>query len=779
MITPLTPSCRLVTTAILLPAQIMDWLAYQADSMQGKHLLSLSQEMIAAEVNNVVDELHRGQGLDQVGRKVLSCIARHCLLQGNTVPTIGREHSIRGISTTPEGIRKLQRMMLGVQNNTLMVCGHVPERDLIKEVDRLFGGMKRNDQARGIPMAVPPTGRGCTTIDIRENAGATLLTFGWPLIAYCSDTWTLKTIAEIFAAPPGCRSLTQPLQESGLFFQCSMEVPLHATPDYMYAMCSIPTSKAEEAGRMETAVQQLKHIFGTILPGFTDQSALEAARKRLKRGYQKLTGGQASGVADALTEGIKCGDITALWQCDEYLDAITVEDIQRVAAKYLTEHNVVMVKYWQTELSDVEGDFRLVREVFPTQRTPRRPVCYQHSGKGLSPTDLAYASGGATCTRTLSPASESLVALVFDDAGRKSSWGDAKVLTHILCKFFVNNAELANMGTELKWDVGYRDIVCLIEGASATIQRAVDLVLQGLSRQTITSEFLDKAKKMLSALAPGQRYDAAKLCKMQFFNATYPEESACHIEGADEQLERIGRVSLRSINRFLARLTGVPRAATVNATQLHIATGAATTGASADVPVSRYRPIATLDQLERTPSANVTIAMPISNVTSDDAKTMGALKLGVEVIGNGFAGRLMNEVRDVQGLTYSIAPRLYTTHVTPALVVTATFNKDVIAHGISYSKSLLGNWIKHGISRDELVTARSSMLAREALTCTSHIGAMRKMLRQMREPHAPDEQQYWNAIRTATLQQVNGVLAGLNADGFSVSVAGTVTVDDL
>ena len=78
----------LVTTARLLNERTMDWLEYQAECMRGEHMSNLTHDQISSEVRNVLDEMMRGKG-ERVSRKIVSCITR-CLLQGNTVPTIGR-----------------------------------------------------------------------------------------------------------------------------------------------------------------------------------------------------------------------------------------------------------------------------------------------------------------------------------------------------------------------------------------------------------------------------------------------------------------------------------------------------------------------------------------------------------------------------------------------------------------------------------------------------------------------------------------------------------------
>ncbi len=78
-----------------------------------------------------------------------------------------------------------------------------------------------------------------------------------------------------------------------------------------------------------------------------------------------------------------------------------------------------------------------------------------------------------------------------------------------------------------------------------------------------------------------------------------------------------------------------------------------------------------------------------------------ATKIAIGVLGNGFAGRLMKQVRDKEGLTYGIyakQQRLYGTHI---FSVSATFAPSNLWKGIESSENVFKKW-KEGITNEEI-----------------------------------------------------------------------------
>jgi zinc protease len=80
-----------------------------------------------------------------------------------------------------------------------------------------------------------------------------------------------------------------------------------------------------------------------------------------------------------------------------------------------------------------------------------------------------------------------------------------------------------------------------------------------------------------------------------------------------------------------------------------------------------------------------------------------ATKLAIGVLGNGFSGRLMKEVRDKDGLTYGIYAkqnRLYGAHT---FEVTATFAPSLLQRGLSETARVMKEWKEGPVSMSTAV----------------------------------------------------------------------------
>lgn len=87
------------------------------------------------------------------------------------------------------------------------------------------------------------------------------------------------------------------------------------------------------------------------------------------------------------------------------------------------------------------------------------------------------------------------------------------------------------------------------------------------------------------------------------------------------------------------------------------------------------------------------------------AETTLPLKLAAGVLGNGFAGRLMQQVRDKCGLTYGI----YARAKDQLFFVHATFAPKLMARGIAEMQKVVTEW-KNGVTQKELDVQKKMMI---------------------------------------------------------------------
>lgn len=139
------------------------------------------------------------------------------------------------------------------------------------------------------------------------------------------------------------------------------------------------------------------------------------------------------------------------------------------------------------------------------------------------------------------------------------------------------------------------------------------------------------------------------------------------------------------------------------------------------------------------------------------------LRLGTGVLGNGFAGRLMQKVRDEQGLTYGI----YAHARDQLLMVQATFAPHLMARGIDETQKVLAEWKAHGVTQQEL-DVQKEMLINSRTVAFDDPSMMADILHG---EHLRGQTFDADAVRAVTVAQVNAAIGQLGK--FTLVKAGT------
>lgn len=118
-------------------------------------------------------------------------------------------------------------------------------------------------------------------------------------------------------------------------------------------------------------------------------------------------------------------------------------------------------------------------------------------------------------------------------------------------------------------------------------------------------------------------------------------------------------------------------------------------------------------------SVDVLIHTPLPLTTLDDDYL--ALKLGCDVLGVGFRGRLMQELREKHGLTYhtSAGIRSASPHVEGEFAAYASFSPHDADRATALMRKVVDRWVDHGITEDELRCAKEASIGANAVSFSS------------------------------------------------------------
>lgn len=787
-----TSTKYLVTTAQISNDQLRDWLAYQAECMRGKHMLNLDHDQIASEIRNVIDEMERNKSSGNLLRKMITIAREHCLLQGNKVPTIGEKSTLRAIVDGSD-IRKLQTDLLGPSRNTLMIVGQFDKDALLDCVEEQFSKLPRNTNLRPFPLAKRPSGKGMTTYDIRESAGATALAFAWPCPAYCHDVDLLDVVFGLLSGPAGAHTYTEPLKKANVIYQCMCEVPQYSTPDVMYIVVTIPCSKEVENQAVARAYMSMISVF-MALQQFNDTDMLQATLRRMQVEHANKVGGDQKAMAEACSCGIKAGMPSLNWHYASRFSPnnVTPADIREVARKYLTEHDMCVVRYLQTELPPSMGHHGFPLKPSFGHISPHgsrsRSVASMPSTAPLAFDDYVTNEYGMRICRHMRPYNTSHISYVFPAHGIKSpncTWGRQTVMHKALQSFFPGNKAISDMGGTLKWKLGKSALVATMECDSGMIDQACKAFSGAMDSLQIPMKDIKVAIMRSVAISNGQRFDAGLNSRMAYMNKVYLPSHYNYIVPFDQRVSEIRGLSADSVHHALSNLVGSGGMCTcvINMTEDQQANAYRQMKSCSKLSVMQpsgehhptYSPLDTHVNLPHTPSLNVCFAQPCKNITASNAREMAHLELACNILGNGFVGTLMTTVRDKYGLTYSISPSV-SIGETPSFMVNATFNKNALKQGTELTLSLLNDWTMGAFTDQQLEQSRDSILGAHDIHSFSIPSVMNSMITHVSSPFAFERKSYYTEVAQATLQDVQGSIQNfLQPKAFSVSVAGSLS----
>ncbi|SFD98991.1 M16 family metallopeptidase [Flavobacterium phragmitis] len=134
--------------------------------------------------------------------------------------------------------------------------------------------------------------------------------------------------------------------------------------------------------------------------------------------------------------------------------------------------------------------------------------------------------------------------------------------------------------------------------------------------------------------------------------------------------------------------------------------------------------------------------------------------IGNYTLGAGFAGRLMQTVRDNDGLTYNISSGIGGNIETGGYwYVNASFNPNLFQKGLDATMVQVDKWVKEGITAEELENKKTNLIGSFKVGMSTTSGIARTILGFIErglEPNYID--QYPKDIEKATLQQVNDAI---------------------
>ncbi|HEF5875209.1 TPA: insulinase family protein [Burkholderia cenocepacia] len=329
------------------------------------------------------------------------------------------------------------------------------------------------------------------------------------------------------------------------------------------------------------------------------------------------------------------------------------------------------------------------------------------------------------------------------------------------------SALLESLGAQLSFqtDGGYVGI----HGQSLTkdLPTLIDLMAEQLRLPAFKPEELAKAKSRLEAAVRNAGENPSVRATEALHRSIYP---AAHLNAPvprERMLEAIAAATLDDIKAFHHAYYGPAHMTLVvvgGADPRHLQSMvteafAGWSGGQALVrqgpPRKASRPDTQRIAMGDKESVSVMLGQAI-DLRANDADYL-PLSAAVNILGNGFTGRLMAGVRDKEGLTYGIRAGLSGLSLMEGgFVITSSFAPPLLDKGVASTRRILDAWWKQGVTQTELDARKDGMIGRHQIAMET-TGQMAAMIAQtvLQDRPLSDLDTYPERVRALTVGQVN------------------------
>ncbi|PTX97840.1 pitrilysin family protein [Opitutus sp. ER46] len=795
----------------------------EADRMRG---LLLRDEDRQPEMTVVRNEFERGENdpSEALDKEVM---AAAFLAHPYHHSTIGWRSDIEKVSIGK--LREFYDTFYWPNNATVTVIGDFQPAQALALVQQYFGAIPRSPHPIPTVYTEEPPQTGARRVSVRRpgEVGAIEIAFKAPR-SLDDDQEPLDVLATILGDGKSSR-LYRALIDRNLAIHASAAKGFFADPNLFTLNALLAPGVTHE--KVEQTL--LAEIARVKTEGVTAEEVSRAVNQILASVAYRRDGSFA--IAGEINECIAIGDWTYYVRGPERIKTVTAADVLRVAKKYLNEDQ--STTGWFIPLPGEAaaavgrrrgGDTAAATPatVVPA-RAPRHPVFYRDPATtaATDPARFARAEAGAAAgaageSAAIAPRVHRRQVAGLDVLTLPTSIRDVVTIRGALSGGDVfnppENPAIADL-TAAMLDKGTAAhdkfaLAALLEQAGATLsfstgthtlnfagkclRQDLPLVLGLLAEQLRTPRFdadeFAKLKKQLVGRYKRALEDTNFRAELAFERAIFPAGHPNRPAEAAAYLAAVEAATLDQVKAFHAAnygpaafrivLVGDVDDATVDQTLTKGFTGwqggkALPAMAKASLPVSAGEQVVAMPGKT---SVTYVIGQPSTLRYADP--DYPALNFATSVLGSGFfSARLLDTIRNKEGLTYGIGARLANdTFADGSWYIEGTFGPTLLAQGASSTERELRKFHAEGITADELKNFKVTLTGTYKVTLSTTGGLAAVLLNALQRGYGPEwVDEYPRRIEALTLEQVNGAIRKyLHPDRMVRVMAGTMPAKD-
>ncbi|MFQ6612657.1 MAG: M16 family metallopeptidase [Fidelibacterota bacterium] len=716
--------------------------------------------------------------------------------------TIGWRSDIENVST--ERLRQFYNTYYWPNNATVTIIGDINKKEALGMVKKYFGQYRRSPESIPEVYTTEPKQEGPRRIIVKRTGQTGIIGIAHKTPEGLNDDYyALQVLARILGGGKSSR-LNKKIVDKGLATNLSMwDFPFHDNGLFItYAFLTPGTDhqKVEQIILDEYENIKSKGVTAEEVSRAIAQIRAEAAFSR---------DGSYS-IASSLNEAIAMGDWTYYTTYVDKVQAVTAGDIQRVAQKYLQEdqsttgyfvpenaggskqndkkaakghhpYSISSEKLLSLATSTggnvkAKDKFSIANQIVEQAPLPGIRLLTMKSGVEDVITITGSFFGGDEFSPESNPLIADLTAAMLDEGTKKHS------------KYEISDM-LESVGAQLRFSSGqYR-----VRFNARCLKNDVPLVLSLLAEQLQVPAFgskeLDVVKKRMIGNLKRSKENTRNRASGEFLRSLYPEGHPNYRREIDADIAYVKSITSSDLKAFQRANYGL-------GTMTLVAVG------DVDETVFSQELKKTFKDWKQSPLTMVktnqhakalaakTKFITIKDKTSTDmfiGQAIGIdrdsedyypLMLGVYILGGNFSARLMQTIRDEQGLTYGIGSSVRGVDNGNDGYWTAwgTFAPSLLQKGEGATLDQIRMWAQKGISKEELESKKSTITGTYKVRLATTRGLAGQILTNA-ERGRPNEylDEYPQIINSLDLERINNAIKKyVDLDNLVIVAAGSV-----
>lgn len=696
-----------------------------------------------------------------------------------------------------EVLRNFYNTYYWPDNATLTIIGDFKKENVFELIEKYFGGITKAPNAMPQPYTEEPEQYGPRKIIIKKQGELGVVNKSYKIPgALDNDLPALSILAQIIGSGPSA-ILNKTFVDSGM----GIYAYASATEFKEVGLFSIGVG-FPILSKHEDIDEKISEVVAKIQKEGITQD--EVDRVVAKISAQTILSRDGSGViASSLTEAIAAGDWTDYITGVDRLKKVTPADVLRVAQKYLVEDQSTTGYFIPKQTGSNKGreeakavEFMSVNGPFYYRHPEGHPAHQDDTAITVSPVKFPSEETVKVTEHDKKQAfyKREKVAGIDVITVKTSAKGFVTVASSISLGNFVNEtknqmissltATMLSKGTMLndkfkfseklqklgvninvsasttKINIGFK---CLKKDLDEVVHLLAEEIrtplLDAKEFENLKQQYIGNIKQNLND--PGERGSIA------LSQAIYPKGNPNYSMSVEEDLANIEKATLDEVKAFHKKYFGPA--------SMHLVIVGDTDGSSLNnslkkafkswnggisedlkfedaVKASSKTEVITIAEK---PSAELYIGQ-YTGLKRADADYI-PFYIANYTLGAGFAGRLMQTVRDNDGLTYSISSGLGGNITTGGYwYVNASFNPTLFQKGLDATMVQVNKWVNEGITAEELTNKKTNLIGSFKVGMATTTGMARTILSFVERGLEPSYiEQYPKDIEKVTLKEVN------------------------